>query len=474
MTSSIRSFCDKMKLAVIGILSMTVIFQLSFYRCSIVNVLTIHGFLNFSQIFQSFAAHVPEPALNHISDLEQLDDYSLMHIFDHLHLADLMTIAQIRPRFSDIIIDHYIIAKFHMHEHELIINVESDYRALIFNTEDRRLYIAESFDKLLSVLMHFGHIFNQLTYEITDFGTPSLEKIVEYVDKYCPQAKKAIFVVTVDRDALANWSYSIEITTPSIGLSIYVPQAFPLNDLFPRMEELKMEKIIESAVEYFPNLTKCSFESVLHPGSYKKAYEMIRLNPQLHSFKTMITNNASFVSYINEMLPNLQSLSFDFFNVAIVAEMVRFTRVTEFSLDLSYCGADARIGQAIDNIKFDELKNLKIRSGFGRFDANLKEMVRENRGLTSLAIDFSMTRTELTELIQILPDLEELSIYWRSVRRVQILDMMEFLLIGNHKMNQINVYELMQANEFVEITPLNWRIAKINRSSSDISFIRMD
>lgn len=419
-------------------------------------------------------AHVPGSALNHLSDFEQLDDYSLMGIFDYLDVHDLVKVAQMNPRFTNIVLNQYIKTKFRVHDEPIIMKLTSQYFHLYFDSFKRgRIHITAGVNQSLWVLEHFGRSFNNLRYDIFNFGTPNSQKFFEIVEKNCPRVDKPITIEDINHKAMANWTFSFDNTTTSVKLGLFVSDPLPLRSLFPYMQELNMISILKSAAEHFPHLTKCSIKS--SPNFDDTAFELFRLNPQLRHLHTMTNFNSSFVNHLNEMVPNLESLSLDVAFSITVAEMVRFKNVKEFTLDLKIYARQRTIGQAIDNIRFDQLKKLKISTDLTPFYDNLIDMIVENSGLWELEANLNFVRGEMISLLLALPELEKISLYWYTKARSSTLDSLEQLFASDHRLNQITVCQCdrASANALAELNPLNWQLVAFeDQHRTDVSFIR--
>lgn len=400
------------------------------------------------------------------SHFEQLDDYSLMNIFDYLLLSDLIAVAQMNPRFADIIQNRYLISKYRFHEREINGFTRIAHSSLHYI--DKRYYyhyITKSLDETLFVLKQFGHIFKQLRHKVDDFGGPDSQKILEYSDKFCPQAAKMIKICSVDYEPLANWTYSFDETTTHIIIEVYFDYFVPLNVLYPRMKQLTVNNLSASMVQHYPNLTSFSIISRFNdphvPG-------FVRLNPQLSYFHAIVSHNASNVEYLNEMLPNMKSLGIRLevrtpnFN----SKIVRFRNVKEFRLDASVCTTVPEYWNAIDNIQFDQLEVLKL--AISTYSPErIVEIIIKNRGLKKVEVDFQITEALLLELVGALPQLEELTVRFYD----GILNSLRTIL-GNYGINTLNIVscysQRMSSEDFLDFIPTNWQVVPKQ------SILRMD
>lgn len=424
-------------------------------------------------MFQSFAANVPERAT--ISDFEQLDNYSLMDIFDYLYITDLFKMARINPRFADIILDHYA-KKYRLHEKQIIIRMSSNgliSDLSVSSLESQSVLLAENADHALWMLRQFGHIFTNLRYDIAEFGWPNSQKIFEYTEKHCPHAEKTISISRVNPEAMANWTHSFDNTTTRVHLGLLVSDPFPLDKLFPFMKQFIMQELLGSTIQHHPHLTTSVIYSVFHEKNDRSLFELIRLNPQMTHFHTTLRKNATFVKYVNEMLPNLQKLVlYAKPDLLIVPEVVRFENVREFTFDLSDSHRHPVLGQSIRNIHFDQLEKLKIMAGPDEIATNIREMMLANRQLKQLETNLPMTYQQLVDLLAALPELRTISLYWYAGLQKQ-MNLLGQLLSGNHELNRINLHQCqLNVEDFKEITPLNWQVAPSDTEHNSFVFIR--
>lgn len=389
-------------------------------------------------------------------------------------MKDLITVAHMNPRFTDIILDHYIGTKFRMHEELITIRITWRHSLLYYDSvEHGRVYVTQDSNQTRWVLEHFGRVFNHLRYEIDEFGMPNSQKIFECVEKMYPKVEKPITIGIVDHEALANWTYSFDSTTTTVELGSSASGPLPLRTLFPYMQELNTPGILKSTVDHHPHLTKLLINSMINIDD--TAFEFIRLNPQLRHFETWGTYNESFVSYLNEMAPNLESLGFRVLYSPTVPQIVRFKNVKEFSIDIRTAAQYPHLGMSIENMEFDQLEKLKIITVPTPHYYYLVDMILENHGLRVIETNLDFIRDEIIKLLQELPDLEEISLYWYSRAQFSTVGALELLFASNQRLNKITVRGCDRASVVVlkELNPLNWELLRLeDQIRSDVSFIR--
>lgn len=329
-----------------------------------------------------------------------------MNILDYLPVNDLIKVAPLSPHIADIILNRYIIGKFRLHEKAITASTG----ILIGETTNEKVYVAHGLSETRLALKLFGHLFKHLRYEVERFGTPKWQKLFEYYDKYCPQATKEIDIYSVDENALANWAYSFDQSTTHISIR---RNSIQLNDFFPFMQHLTAHELSNSMVQHYPHLTNCAIISFYDDHRNPNAFELIRLNPQLHHFHTTMRSNVSYLKYVSEMLPDLESLSIkmDIDPRDTDPETVHFKNVKEFKL-VAFTGYGIpRSWSVIGNIRFNQLDVLKFETLSIVYADEIVEMMAVNKGLKKFETNLRMTPESFSALLQTLPQLEEISIY---------------------------------------------------------------
>lgn len=420
-------------------------------------------------------------SLKHSNDLNTPTDH-----LNNLTVEELVKLAYDSPRYKNIILNQYLIKKFRLHEKKFEL-YKSDLLpprplwVLYSGYHDGyKNYIIKGFNEILQMIGLFGHIFSHLHYKVFGFEDADWQQIFKFGEKYCSKATKKITVSADEIEAATNLSHVFDSTMTKIDIFNADSDRIPLNELFPYMEELKLLSANSPKVigQHFPHLKKCSIETIFHDNHNEQ--EFIRLNPQLRGYHTLIYNNASYVRYLNEMLPNLQILSLKVLvnsdNIADL-EYTRFKNVKEFTLDLSISMERVRLRPIIGNITFEQLKTFNLQNSRGVYNNELHQMIIENDNLSKVFIDMRITQEQIFQIIEALPKLEELSLFWRR-KSSGISTALEALLSGTqkHAIKRINIHNYFDDIEnFKRITRMPWEINE-ERLEFDriISFSRLD
>lgn len=379
-----------------------------------------------------------------------------MNIFDYLPVNDLIIISELNARFVDIILEHYIISKYHLPEKSVFIFIRhADYQ-MAYKNDKKNVTITTGLNHILWVLEHFGYIFNNLLFDVQDFGSVESQDIFKYNAKYCTQAVKTISIQGIDSKAIANWTHSFDENTTHIQLGATNYDAIPLNEFFPFMQEISVFHISESIAQHFPHLTKCSIDS-----AYRNDYtfKFIHLNPKLRHFHTSIYSNERHIKYLNRMLPNLESLAIGITNELIFnldREIIHFKNVKAFSLNLLGMEEVQSFRRDVFNITFDQLETFTLKRKPYHLSADLLQIIAANSDLKKVETNLEMRPEQLVGLVQALPELKEMTLYWHE----GIISALQALLSGNHKIEKILVNNCFREAlvDLAEISPTAWEV----------------
>lgn len=390
------------------------------------------------------------------SDFEQLDDFSLMNIFDYLAVDELVTVSELNGRFASIIAEHYIISKYQLDDRLINIFIEHPRCQIAYTVGEQYLPIASGLNQTLWVLKHFGYIFNTIRFEVSYFGNVESQKIFEYTAKYCTHAKKTISIEGVDTEQVANWTHSFDENTMHIELYTKNYNSVPLNEFFPFMQEISIFHTLDSIAHHFPHLTKCSLYSA-HRNDYLMTF--FQLNPQLIEFHDTIYNNERYVRYLNQMLPNLESLSIRICRDPIASlerEIIHFKNVKKFSMGIVGMDEVQSFRRDVLNITFDQLESFTLKRTPNHYTADLVQIIAANAGLEVVDTNIKMKSEQLQGLVKALPRLKEMTLYCYT----GILIALQRLLSENHELEKIRLMHCVKESleDLAELSPITWAV----------------
>lgn len=417
-------------------------------------------------------------------ELEKLDDKTLIDTFNRFTPDDLIWVAEQSQRFAAIILDHYIIGKYNLHEKEISVIVGRTIYLAFDTLERQAIPITTRYDQTLWTLQHFGHIFKHLSYQFGRFGNANSQEIINYVDKYCPLAPKTVTIFDVDSQTLPVWDYSFDHTTTHVTISgTTIDEPIELNRFFPHMQQLTIhypkESITAILLHRFPELTTFSINAMFRVEDNANFYEFIRLNPQIRQFSTSMHNNETFMAFVNEMLPHLQSLSvrneIRSYSFDANREIIHFKNVTKFALTLSSSHQHIRKFRDVGvRFAFDQLESFKLTTTEFTDAKELIPIIVANKGLKIVETNMVLEYSELVGLVEALPALQVLTIHWE---RYNTIGEMRMFLLENHALNRVNVRihsNRVITEDLKRMTPVNWSVVeeKVFQWLHVVSFIR--
>lgn len=397
-----------------------------------------------------------------------------MNILDFLPSDDLAKVAVMSPRFADIILNRYIISKFGFHENQATVLIGDEHCFLFHDGGGKRVFLSSDLNGTLAAIQLIGHILKDLRYEVSEFGSKKIQVVFEYAEKFCPQATKEIEINRFDK-AVADWTYTFDHTTTQVSIRPYGYGSMSLNNLFPFMETLFVDDLRNTITQHYPRLTYCSIRSIKNDHKNPNVYEFIRLNPQLRHFHTTMRGNATYMKYLSEMLPNLESLSIKtdcFYPSDFTSESVRFESVKQFSLILG-TGADyiATFHKFIGDIHFNKLEALTMWIHYNDVADNRPiEFITANRDLKKLNTNILIAQESYVDLLEALPKLEEIQLRCNDGEEHSFAP----LLTSNHNLSKISIRDCYNLNveDFERIAPLKWRISETSLKA--FHFVRIN
>lgn len=372
--------------------------------------------------------------------------------------------AAMLPHHRETITRYCLMDKFKLHKHEISITFNKDPH--IADIENGRF--ATGLNRVLFVLHSYGHIFTRIKVHIYPNGPSSIASISNYINKYCPNAKQELIFYSIIQK---EWDFSFENAT-KIAFHRFIMRSndIPFEKLFPRMEQLEMIEPFSFGVlgQHLPQLKTFTLRVSFEADSNADLREFIRLNPQLRSFQMPLTRNNSILCYLNEMIPNLESLIIGKANgvwpYIDVDRSIHFNNVKHFSWGITKANSgiwDTKIRHRFRTMVFDRLESIVIDSDESyAAEIHVADIV-DNKKLKMVAIPTCEMRFEyLVRLVQGLPELKVLTIGWSMVNTLPVLE--RFLSI-DMEVEQINIQlvdHTMQLSEehILRAIPSKWKL----------------
>lgn len=357
----------------------------------------------------------------HSTTFHHLDDFSLLSILDWLSLRALVNIASLGPRYKELISHHYINEKYRVSECDVSLSVD---RAMSIDItcggdSGKVQKLADGYGETMRTLMHFCSDFNHLKIQLNEREDYLVSKLSYYVNQYCGDIHQTI---EIDRGhRLVHWKEltlmnvtDVKIIRPRGG---HLMDEFRIDLSFPRMEKMDIDYPMD-IIHHYPHLTEFLFQSYLQrPIDF---IDFMQLNPQLRMVQVPLSfNNFTFLTTMNKLLPNLESLTLQLRNGyranSDENEIIRFTKVRAFAFDLFY---DTIVSEHLlrTSIQFDRLDSFEVRvynHNAGSFGF-LIEWITSYSELSKVTFttEQELSNHQLTALIAPLTQLKELTISW--------------------------------------------------------------
>lgn len=272
-----------------------------------------------------------------------------MNISDSLRPHELINVAVASMRFVDIIRRHYLIANYRIDTQTIRITDVGTVYVRSLNDVDRDIYLG---DRAISILQLFGDLFHRVTFVTERFGETEVMKLLQRIHEYCRNVEIHV-MIEAHRHLTTNLQNITFDKVLSAHLdSVEIAQGIPLHELFPRLQRIEIRRVyaISFLSHRFPHLTELILNTVFSPSWIPKLLEFYRLNPTIEKLTTpTFPNNHSYMAYINDMLPKLNTLSIKYISHHYpnnrIDDPIHFRIVKHFSLETSDFDRDQPPGQ---------------------------------------------------------------------------------------------------------------------------------
>lgn len=338
------------------------------------------------------AANGGSVAASTASHLANLDDFSLMGVFDWLHVSDLVKLAASNARFQQLIEDHYITAKYRLENREILIILAKTVTIKYKNEKNFWSPIVHKHDEVQLLLQNYGHICSHLRVEIQSAGYKYVEEIQFLVNRHCSKAFQEIMLRRDDCSAAENVNISFLNAVDVFLLHTEFEPVDPIRDI--------------DLTNHYPHLTEIVFPAKYGYSDGIDLSGFMRLNPQLQRIESPIFDDVAYLKSLSELLSNLESLSLGVLTSRYTISsfpLARFENVKKLSLN-PYLQGDLRFWsdkfqQLLESLQFDHLESFSVvfdESGPLDF---LIEMIVQNAQLQHLLIHSELTFEQFSRLI---------------------------------------------------------------------------
>lgn len=249
------------------------------------------------------------------STFEQLDDYSLMDIFDHLQYGDLLNLAASSPRFYTLVYDGYF--KGRMASSTVVIDKYGR------NAKPSDLIITD-YTHAIKTLEQFGGLIKMLRFDEYMFNGHESEKILQHIAQYTSNTltELSLFAASSEHGfpltSTTNYTFP-HVTSLHLRAIIFLDN-FQLERIYPNLNRLKIElrggyHELSSLERRFNNLQHVDFGfgdkryDDTADREVINAFSIFAMNPQLESVALDVFPTRGLLEAMNNTLPNLNTLS---------------------------------------------------------------------------------------------------------------------------------------------------------------------
>lgn len=295
-----------------------------------------------------------------------------------MSLQSLAKTAKEYPHLHHLILEDYILAKFHLDKSRVDIDLTRREPNMFLDVN----YLADGLDATLSVLELFGPVITKLNIEIDLPGCKEniVHQIAAAVTKYCSNASQKIHLSI--RYAYYNIQFQFPHATEVEFLYDYadfdspeIEDPIALNQIFPRMQKLRALTVRDAPLnQHFPHLTHFELVAQHNDNDNDNLRIFFRENAQLRSVKAPMLCKFPYLVEVNELLPELESLSIDYDGKFYAAATggIHFKNVKEFSLNLEKFKGDITMDliNSLSSLRFGELDSFKLASSIKSPESN--------------------------------------------------------------------------------------------------------
>lgn len=160
--------------------------------------------------------------------------------------------AELSPRYKELILEHYIIAKYQLHQKEIKIILEKDNHLAVAGFANKQT-------RIFPIIQMFGKSFTRLKIEIHSNGVSHAEKLSQYINQYCSNADQEINLYL---DFNNDWTFKFN-NVKRVGVygSVAARSDIIMEKYFPQMEILQTLFQVDPTVSYtyFPHPSFSNF-----------------------------------------------------------------------------------------------------------------------------------------------------------------------------------------------------------------------
>lgn len=245
--------------------------------------------------------------------INQLDDYSLLDIFDFLSIAELASVAQLSPRYYNLIMEH-LVPKYGLNGAKVYISLAEwgQYTHMQYTRSSKNsaaIKLSSGHRETFEVLKIFCHLFTRVSIKLSyqfRFNYELTETLAHHVNNYCPANAPQNINVYAVRNSGLNFTFEHMTNVRIQHLDFW--ERVKLNNVFPQMDSLMLGASSKVTIkEHFTNLK--SFELYEFECGLFDWKAFAEKNPEIRRIKLDLNWETECLHQVTDLLPKLETLN---------------------------------------------------------------------------------------------------------------------------------------------------------------------
>jgi len=356
--------------------------------------------------------------------LDQLDDSQLVTNFNNTSFDSLMTLADVNPRFRELILNHTAISKYHINEKHINIVIQNH------SNETSPESVEFSDDLLIKVLgnatpLKFLRIFGPKVLSIIKHCSKNGEfdehsKINRYINEYCSDSLQAYWLYS-NVDTADAWEKPFkQLTTLFLSGKLANCEKTNFSEIFPLLTVLGLisdnipdnQKLMDCFKDHhFPNTKRLTLK-----GAGKNELKFFELNPQIEELSIIgdVIEDLEYLRAVSEKLPNLQYFGADIDLPDNISEQMR-NNLIHFK-NVKLCSIRIRMNHlqraSVIPIVFDQLEEMHLDTWYVHEHDVWTEFLKRHNKLKVFGAPLVYINEQVVKMIvELMPNLIELKVY---------------------------------------------------------------
>lgn len=406
--------------------------------------------------------------------LLDLDDYSLLPIFEYLSIEDLCNMAGLSKRIDQTIQKYYIESKYRFHEQSVEIS-SNNHKYFMRGRLNGK--VIDGFERVTRFLRSFGSSITNLEIScLPDIDQEEFTILAVYIELYC-EALIDIKVNAQSNEIINRWHGPFTRVT-NLDVMI-VEDAYYLSRVFPNIHVLNAVVLNDFLVDdktslFFPRLKHLDYyENPTSSRYYNFLKSILRANPQITRFETVMGLDINLISFIAEHLVELEYLKIHVYSNDFTdssnSNILTFSKVKHFTVDFHRSGMTS----CPLWLRFDRLETLTL-SKFA-ISYSVMSFITQNTHLRRIALPMSViTSIELSTIIRGLPYLNTITFRWTEKLKT---DDIITAINRSSSLKYVAIYpdSLIDIKPFLEAIQSKWKLTgNIIRLDKQINLKRIE